>query len=146
MYGFNHEVIKRGRFADLYDSSRPWDDAEEAQVEHYITEVYERFVARVASGRKLDPERVNEVGRGRIWSGEDALGIGLVDELGDVASATRLAKQLAGLHAEAPVWTVPVPQNYVLPVGTDAEAIQRAVMPLLQERALLVTPYGQSRR
>ncbi len=141
-YGFNHEVIKRGRFADLSDSSRPWDDAEEAQVGRYIDEIYGRFVTRVAEGRKLDPVRVNEIGRGRIWSGEDALEIGLIDEIGDVSSAIGLARQLAGLHENAPVWTVETPQQYVLPVGTDADAVQRAVMPLLRERALLVTPHG----
>lgn len=138
MYGFNPETLKRGRFADLHGSSRGWDSDEHAHVERYINEVYDRFVNRVAEGRGLSPERVNEIGRGRIWSGEDALGIGLVDELGDAARAIELAAELAGLERGAPVWTVAAPQKYVLPVGEDAEAVQRALLPLLRERACLV--------
>lgn len=144
-YGFNPETLKRGRYADLNNSSRPWDESETALVNRYMSEVYERFVARVADGRSLTPERVNEIGRGRIFSGEDALASGLVDELGDAASAISLAKQLAGLHEHAPVWTVETPAQYVLPAGDDARALQRALMPLLSERALLLTPAGQLR-
>ncbi len=140
-YGFNPETIKRGKFADLYSASTPFDDEQRAQVQRYIDEVYERFVARVADGRGLTPERVNEIGRGRIWSGVDALKIGLVDELGDVASAIELAKSLASLPKNAPVWNVPAPQKYVLPVGDDAESMLAAVAPLLKERALMVMPW-----
>ncbi len=141
-YGFNPETVKRGRFADMQTTARPFDAEELALAERYISEVYERFVARVADGRGLDPERVNEIGRGRIWTGADALGLGLVDELGDVASAVALAKRLAGLGADAPVWNVEAPQRYTLPVGADAESFVRAVAPLLQERGLLMMPLG----
>lgn len=139
-YGFNPEVIRNGRFADLNSSSRSWDAAEEALVTRYIDEVYGRFVSRVAAGRKLSPERVNELGRGRIWSGADALELGLIDELGDVASAISLAKQLAGLSQHAPVRTVEAPPAFVLPVGEDARSVRHALAPLLNERALLLTP------
>jgi len=105
-------------------------------------EIYERFVARVADGRGLDPERVNEIGRGRIWSGADALELGLVDELGDVASAVALAKRLANLPDDAPVWNVTPPPKHVLPLAQDGEALLRAVAPLLLERGLLMTPFA----
>ncbi len=78
----------------------------------YIDGVYDRFITRVAEGRNLSKERVNEIGRGRLWSGEDAIGVGLVDELGDVSSAVALAKRLASLPANAPVWNVEAPQKY----------------------------------
>ena len=140
-YGFNPETIKRGKFADVYSSSAACTDEQRAQVKRYIEEVYERFVARVADGRNLTPERVNEIGRGRIWSGADALEIGLIDELGDVASAIDLAKNLASLPANAPVWNVPAPQKYVLPVGDDAESVLAAVAPLMKEKALMMMPW-----
>ena len=139
-YGFQPEILKNGRFADLYTSSRSWDVEEEALVNRYMSEVYSRFVARVAEGRKLSTARVNDIGRGRIWTGKDALDIGLVDELGDAASAVQLAKELAGLSPNAPVHTVEAPPAYMLPVGADADAVQQAFMPLLRERALLLTP------
>lgn len=140
-YGFTPETIKRGKFADLYSASSAFNDEQRAQVQRYIDEVYGRFVARVADGRGLTPERVNEIGRGRIWSGVDALEIGLVDELGDVASAIELAKSLASLPKNAPVWNVPAPQKYVLPVGDDAESVLAAVAPLFKEKALMVMPW-----
>ncbi len=141
-YGFNPETLKRGRFADLNSSARGYDDEERALVERYMGEIYERFVARVADGRGLDPERVNEIGRGRIWSGADALELGLVDELGDVASAVALAKRLANLPDDAPVWNVTPPPKHVLPLAQDGEALLRAVAPLLLERGLLMTPFA----
>src|SRR5690606_3885171 len=87
-YGLNPELLTRGRYAALMRSSRGWDREERALLERYIAEVYERFVARVAEGRRLSRERVDEIGRGRVWTGRDALDLGLVDELGAVQHAT----------------------------------------------------------
>lgn len=140
-YGFNPETIKTGRFADLYGAARAFDDEERALVTRYIDGVYDRFITRVAEGRNLSKERVNEIGRGRLWSGEDAIGVGLVDELGDVSSAVALAKRLASLPANAPVWNVEAPQKYVLPVGADVESLVTAVAPLWKERALMMMPW-----
>src|SRR5690606_19178930 len=103
-------------------------------------EIYQRFVARVADGRGLTAERVDEIGRGRIWSGADALELGLVDELGDVQLAVARAKELAGLHPDAPVWNVHAPQKLVLPKGDDPAALLLDLAPLLRERALLMHP------
>lgn len=139
-YGFNPETIKRGRFADLEQSARGYDEEEHALVEGYIEEVYQRFVARVADGRGLSEERVNEIGRGRIWSGADAMEIGLVDELGDVEVAVARAKEIAGLHEDAAVWSVPTPTRYLLPSQDDPTTLLRAVGPLLTGRALLMHP------
>src|SRR5699024_10042850 len=83
-YGFNVETLKRGQYADTMQSPTPLDDTERELVMKMIEEIYDRFVARVAEGRSLSPERVNEIGQGRIWSGTDAIEIGLVDELGDI--------------------------------------------------------------
>ena len=60
--------------------------------------VYDRFVNLVARGRDMTPEAVNEVGQGRVWLGSQALEIGLVDELGDLANAIEIAAELAGLE------------------------------------------------
>jgi len=139
-YGLNPETIKTGRFADAFGSTRPFDEEERDLVTRYMDGVYDRFITRVAEGRGLSKERVNEIGRGRLWSGEDAIGVGLVDELGDVQSAVALAKHLAGLPANAPVRNVAAPAKYVLPVGKDVESLVSAVAPLWKERALLMMP------
>jgi protease-4 len=68
-----------------------------------LDRIYEDFTQKVAAGRGLPLERVQEIARGRIWSGEDAKRLGLVDELGGLDVALRLAKEAAGLDADAPV-------------------------------------------
>lgn len=137
-YGVNVESIERGRFADLMGSHKPFDDAERALMQRYIDEVYERFVARVATGRGISPERVNEIGRGRIWSGADALELGLVDELGGVRLALARAKELAGLAQDAGAWKVEAPSKYVLPSTEDPSTWLRTLGPSLRESAWLI--------
>jgi protease-4 len=68
-----------------------------------LDRVYEDFTGRVAAGRDLPHEEVLELARGRIWTGEDALELGLVDELGGVDVALRLAREAIGLEPDAPV-------------------------------------------
>ncbi len=137
-YGLQSEVLSRGRFAQLYSASQPFSPEERELIARYISEVYERFVTRVAEGRKLSKEAVDALGQGRIWSGEDALARGLVDELGDITTGLARAKALAGLHPEAPVWNVRVPARLLLPTPEDPTTLQRALGPLLREQALLL--------
>ncbi len=139
-YGFNPESVTRGRFAELMSSARGFDEQERALLQRYSEEVYGRFVSRVASGRRLSEERVNEIGRGRIWSGADALGLGLVDHLGDVASAVERARELAGLAKDAPAWNVEPPKHYLAPVIEDPRTVVNVLGALLAERALLLHP------
>ena len=140
-YGFRPEVLERGEFANVNDSAHSWTYAEQELLRRYNEEIYERFVARVAQGRGLSAQRVDEIGRGRIWSGRAALELGLVDELGDVQLGVARARELAGLHPDAPVWNVHAPRKLVLPVGNDPQALLHALAPLLRERALLMHPF-----
>jgi protease-4 len=138
-YGLQPEALSRGRFAQLYSANQPFSPEERELIERYIGEVYERFVARVAEGRRLSKEAVDALGQGRVWSGEDALARGLIDQLGDVASGLERAKALAGLHPEAPVWNVRTPARLLLPTSADPTTLQRALGPLLREQALLLS-------
>ena len=70
---------------------------------------YDRFTSIVADGRGLTQEEVHERARGRVWSGEDALGQGLVDEIGGFRDAIDAAKELAGIDAERDVQLVYYP-------------------------------------
>jgi protease-4 len=137
-YGFNSEVIRRGRYSLLSSSRKPFDDGERALVQRLNSEVYERFTARVAAGRGLSREQVEELARGRIWSGTAALGKGLVDELGDVELGLRRARELAGLPADARSWNVPAAGRLLLPTAEDPTTLQRSLAPLLRERVLLL--------
>jgi len=108
-----------------------------------MDEVYERFVARVADGRGLSRERVDEIGRGRIWSGVDARERGLVDELGDLHAGIAAARRLAGLPDDVPVRAVSagfmlpgVPSFGKDPAAAVATAALASVWPFGQERVL----------
>ncbi|MFT3764009.1 MAG: S49 family peptidase [Minicystis sp.] len=137
--GFNAEHVRRGRYALMLDPSRPLGDDERELLRRSNAEVYDRFVARVAEGRKMTTERVHEIARGRIWSGIDAVELGLADELGDLETAFTRARELGGLGPDAPVWDVPAPEGMVLPSG-DAEAMLAAVAPFARETSWMVLP------
>ncbi len=139
-YGFNPEALSRGRYILAFNSARSFDKEERALVERFIGEVYERFTDRVAEGRDLSKARVNEIGRGHIWSGKDAVEIGLVDELGGVALGIRRAKEIAGLHEDAPTWNVEAPPKMLLPTQEDPSTLLRTLAPLKREKALLLEP------
>jgi protease-4 len=79
--------LTRGRNADLLLSTKPLSDAARVRMAAEVKGIYDQFVSRVAEGRHLEPGRVDEIGRGRVWTGAQAREIGLVDELGGLHDA-----------------------------------------------------------
>jgi protease-4 len=67
----------------------------------WMDHIYDGFITRVAQGRRLSPDRVREIARGRVWTGAQAKGLGLVDGLGGFYQAVDRAKALAGITGEA---------------------------------------------
>ena len=108
--GITHESMKRVDYADLLVFSRPLSDSGRARLIEEIDSLYDLFVARVAEGRGMSSEAVDQVGRGRVWTGAQAYEHGLVDELGGLRTAVRRAKLLAGLKADDDVELVIYPQ------------------------------------
>jgi protease-4 len=112
--GATHDVLARGAHAGLYSTLRPFDEAERELVARRVDDVYQRFVGHVAAGRKLTRERVHELGQGRVWTGEDALAVGLVDELGGLDAAVAAARAAAGLGAgEGRLELLPRPRTFL---------------------------------
>ncbi|ACO46221.1 signal peptide peptidase SppA [Deinococcus deserti] len=136
-HGLKPERVGRER-ALMHSASQPYTVEERQHVERAIAEVYDRFITRVAEGRKLSKERVNEIGRGRIWAGQDALELGLVDELGDLHTGVLRATELAGLPYDAPVWNVAPKSSGPLPEFAQeaARAAQVTIWPFGNERVL----------
>lgn len=136
-HGLNPEVVGRERALWASPNKRFTDD-ERAWAEKVMHQVYGRFVDRVAAGRGLTAEKVDEIGRGRIWSGRDAAAIGLVDELGDLRTGVDAARRLAGLDQDAPVRTLT--PGFQLPgaptLGKDPASTLAALWPFGQERVL----------
>jgi protease-4 len=97
------EAFTRGRNADLFSSTVSFSETQRALVRDSVTYAYELFVKRTAARRGLTEAAVDAVGGGRVWTGEQALAHGLVDELGDFRAALARARALAGLPDSAPV-------------------------------------------
>lgn len=92
--GLSFEAVQFGKNAGFFSMNRDYTPEEWARLQAWLDRVYEDFTSKVAQGRKLDKQRVLEIAKGRVWTGEDAKGIGLVDELGGLHTALRLCKQL----------------------------------------------------
>ena len=98
----NTESYLRGRNAGMYSMTRPFDAVEFAALDRMIGETYSQFKDRVGDGRNMKEERVEEVARGRVWSGAQAQKEGLVDQLGGFFDAVDLARYKAGLTDGVP--------------------------------------------
>ena len=95
--GLHKEIIKRGKHADFYTDYGDYP-AEEREIIHtQIQEIYDDFIAKVAEGRGMTKEAVDQIGQGRIWTGKQAKEIGLVDEVGGLNLALSIARKKAGL-------------------------------------------------
>ncbi|MDR1407234.1 MAG: signal peptide peptidase SppA [Tannerella sp.] len=92
------DVVKTNRYADLGDMSRPMTNDERVLIQAYIERGYELFLARCAEGRHMSPEAVDSIAQGRVWTGEQALTLGLVDELGGIDRAIELAVEQANIY------------------------------------------------
>ena len=97
--GLTWDSVKTGRFADSFGINRPKTPEELAVVQGLVDWIYDQFLAKVAEGRKLERAVVEEIAQGRVWSGTQALKLGLVDELGGLESALDYAAEQAGLGA-----------------------------------------------
>jgi protease-4 len=92
-----------GEFASAFTSGQAFTPGQRAQVSAWMDKIYAGFVQRVADGRHLPVERVREIAKGRVWTGEQAKALGLVDEIGGFYDAVREAKRLAGLPLDQKV-------------------------------------------
>ncbi len=95
--GIHVETVKFGEYADLGMPNRPLNPSEKQIVQNGVDLIYTDFIQKVAQGRKLSQDKVDSIAQGRVWSGKDALKIGLVDELGGLDRAIEVAAQKANL-------------------------------------------------
>ena len=89
-----------GAYAGSYSSGSEFTPEQKAAFSKSIDLVYDGFIQRVADGRRMTPDRVRQIAKGRVWTGEQAYGLGLVDQLGGFYDAVDKAKALAGLKGE----------------------------------------------
>ncbi|MGJ3509749.1 S49 family peptidase [Enemella sp. A6] len=125
-HGFTPEAVGREQ-ALMSSTARKYTDEQRAWVEDMMEEVYRQFTGVVAEGRGLPVERVDEIGRGRIWSGRDAREIDLIDDYGDLDSAIAEARRMAGLDEDAPTW-VPTPKRSLLPTTEVGRSVESGLL------------------
>ncbi|SDV02099.1 protease-4 [Microlunatus sagamiharensis] len=101
--GLTTGVVEQGARARMFSARRSFTDEERERLDASLDAVYQDFTSRVAEGRGLSREAVEGVARGRVWTGADARTVGLVDELGGLHDAVRIARERADLPDRAPV-------------------------------------------
>lgn len=102
--GVDAESIRvGGAFAGAYSTTEGFTDEQRTMVRDSLQRGYDRFISLVAEGRGMSVEDVDAVARGRVWSGDDAAKIGLVDELGGLSTAIAKARELAEIDPEKQV-------------------------------------------
>jgi len=95
--GMTFDHVKTNANADFPSVTKPLTSFQRAKMENEIDRFYQVFLERVSSGRNMSTEKVDEIGQGRVWSGIDALEMGLIDEFGGLQEAIDLAASMAGL-------------------------------------------------
>lgn len=108
--GVKNQVVKSGKFKDTGSGSRPFTEAEKELVQSLIDDVHAQFVEAISLGRKLPAAQVAQLADGRIYSGRQALEVGLVDELGNLQDAIAYAAELTGL-GDDPSLVYPRPEK-----------------------------------
>lgn len=147
--GVNVETLRTAQHADAQSLFRPYSDEERELLKRKVEQFYSLFVGRVAHGRDMTKAQVDKVGRGRVWTGRQAKGLGLVDELGGLRQALAKARVLGEVQDDADIVELPVRKrslaSRLLGVpGIHAEARgQRPPMPPeLMAAVRAVAPYA----
>jgi len=109
--GLTWDSVKTGKHADLLTISRPKSPEELAIFQRMVDWTYGEFIRKVAEGRRLDPAVVRRIAEGRVWSGSEALKLGLVDELGGLDAAVACAAKEAGLGRRYTLEEFPRPES-----------------------------------
>ena len=96
--GITYDVVKTNKFADFGNLMRPFNNHEKALMLMMITAGYDTFLTRCAEGRHMTKEAIGKIAEGRVWTGETAKKLGLVDELGGIDKALDIAVKKANLN------------------------------------------------
>jgi protease-4 len=139
--GLSWDEVHQGENATMFTGTQDYTPAEWARFEAWLDRVYVDFTNKVADGRKLSKDKVLEIAKGRIWSGQDAKNLGLVDELGGYDTALKLAKRAAGVPADEEVRVVvyPRPKGFLeselgwrSPDNSEKEAVGQTMAQILE--------------
>ncbi|HKM86842.1 MAG TPA: signal peptide peptidase SppA [Terriglobales bacterium] len=139
--GLSWDEVHDGENATMFTGTHDYTPAEWGRFQTWLDRVYVDFTSKVADGRKLPKEKVLEIAKGRIWSGQDAKNLGLVDELGGYDTALKLVKKAIGISEgdEVKIVVYPRPKTFFESViqrhgadNSDKEAVGQTLARILQ--------------
>lgn len=110
--GLTHDVVKTNKMSDAISFNRSFSPEERGLMQGYVNRGYELFVKRCADGRKLTTDSIKSIAEGRVWAGKTALKLGLIDKLGGLNDAIKIAAQKANL-TDYMVKDYPKEQNFM---------------------------------
>jgi protease-4 len=136
--GLKWDVVKTARLADINTTSRPKSPQELAIYQRSVNQIYERFLDKVAKSRNLPKDKVAKIAQGRVWSGEDAKNIGLVDQIGGLEAAIAEAAKEANLGDDWEINEYPAQRSFETELlervfGAQQAKSDRSVDPLTKE-------------
>ena len=140
--GLTWDEVHQGDNATMFTGTHDYTPAEWGRFQAWLDRVYVDFTSKVADGRKLPKEKVLEIAKGRIWSGQDAKNLGLVDELGGYDAAVKLAKKAAGVPDSDDVKIIVFPREKSLiqslmqrggADNSDREGVSQTLVRIMQE-------------
>jgi len=112
--GITSDQVTTGDYADMFSGFRPLRSVEQAMLESLIDGTYSDFLELVADSRDMDVEEVHKIAQGRVWTGQDAKDVGLVDVLGGLDEALAIAEEKAGLEPDSyEILRVPRPKSFL---------------------------------
>ena len=123
--GVTFDGVKTGKYADLGDMTRPLTNEEKAILQKQVNRGYDDFTKDVSAGRKKTQTYMDSIGQGRVWTGEQALKIGLVDRLGNINDAIKSAAKMAKLK-DYKLVTYPEQKSIFSALGMDITARLKA--------------------
>jgi protease-4 len=125
--GITFDTVKTGEYSTSLTPIYSWTDAERQIMQEDVNDIYETFLQRVASGRGMTRDEVHQVAQGRVWTGQRALELGLVDHIGGLEKALQTAAYLAGVEKyrtrEYPAVKEPI-QQFIDEFMNEDDAVQ----------------------
>ena len=109
--GLTKEILVRGNNAAIFSDYRPWSEDEKVRIRTLMRSFYDEFISKAAEGRKKTVEEIDRVAQGRVWTGAEALKVGLVDSLGGLDTALAIARARAKIGVGAELDLVVLPER-----------------------------------
>ncbi len=145
--GIRWGAIQLGDNADIWSGLEPYSESGRERLDTVLDDIYSRFIARVAEGRNLDRESVEAIAEGRVWTGAQAVGLGLVDTLGGMSDAMQTIRRELFLDEDAHVQIVVLPEQpgpldllLSLARGEPPISSRIALPPPIEEMAAVLAP------